>query len=85
MSANCIDRHIKSGHGESKAIIWESAYLNKTKIISYNDLYDQVTKLADVLLSLGVRTGDRVIIYMPMILESFYAMQECSRIGQFLP
>ena len=81
MSANCIDRHLISGHGESNAIIWESAYLNKTQIISYKELYDQVSKLADVMLSLGVETGDRVIIYLPMIPEALYAMQACARIG----
>ena len=81
MSANCIDRHIQSGMGSEKALIWESAYLDKSKVITFNELYDQVSKLADVLLTLGVRTGDRVIIYMPMIPEATYAMLACSRIG----
>ena len=80
VSYNCIDRHLKK-RGDQVAIIWEgdNPYLDKK--ITYNELYDQVCRLANVLKKHGVKKGDRVTIYMPMIPEASYAMLACTRIG----
>ncbi len=80
VSYNGIDRHLKT-HGEKTAIIWEgdNPYLDKK--ITYNELYDKVCRLANVLKEQGVKKGDRVTIYMPMIPEAAYAMLACARIG----
>ena len=77
---NCIDRHLKK-RGDQVAIIWEgdNPYLDKK--ITYNELYEQVCRLANVLKKFGVKKGDRVTIYMPMIPEAAYAMLACARIG----
>ena len=80
VSVNCIDRHL-SERGEQTAIIWEGDDPNKSELVSYNKLSDKVNKLANVLKSRGVKKGDRVCIYMPMILEATYAMLACARIG----
>jgi len=80
VTVNCIDRHLaaKSNHA---AIIWEGDNPNDSKIITYQNLSDQVNKLANVLKSRNVKKGDRVCIYMPMIPEAAYAMLACARIG----
>ncbi|MBP2237777.1 acetyl-CoA synthetase [Sinorhizobium kostiense] len=80
VSFNCIDRHLKT-HGDRTAIIWEgdNPYLDKK--ITYNELYDRVCRLANVMKKHGVKKGDRVTIYMPMIPEAAYAMLACARIG----
>ena len=80
VSYNCIDRHLKT-HGEKTAIIWEGDNPYIDKKITYNQLYDQVCRLANVLKKHGVKKGDRVTIYMPMIPEAAYAMLACARIG----
>jgi acetyl-CoA synthetase len=80
VSYNCIDRHLES-RGDQVAIIWEGDDPNESKQITYNELYQHVTKLANVLKSRGVKKGDRVCIYMPMIPEAAYAMLACTRIG----
>ena len=80
VSVNCIDRHL-SERGEQTAIIWEGDDPNKSELVSYNQLSAKVNKLANVLKSRGVKKGDRVCIYMPMILEATYAMLACARIG----
>ena len=84
VTVNCIDRHLvaKSNH---TAIIWEGDNPNDSKIITYQNLSDQVNKLANVLKSRNVKKGDRVCIYMPMIPEATYAMLACARIGEFTP
>ena len=79
VSANCIDRHL--GQGEKVAIIWESDDPNVSKKITYRELYEQVSKFGNVLHGLGVKKGDRVILYLPMIPEAAYAMLACARIG----
>tara|TARA_B100001564_G_scaffold350172_1_gene354235 strand:- start:138 stop:2057 length:1920 start_codon:yes stop_codon:yes gene_type:complete len=79
-SYNCIDRHLKD-KGDKTAIIWESDDPNLSKKISFNDLYKSVCQLANGLKSIGVKKGDRVTIYLPMIPEAAYAMLACSRIG----
>ena len=80
VSYNCIDRHLaKRGH--QTAIIWESDDPLIARHITYRELHTQVCKLANVLKSRGVKKGDRVCIYMPMIPEAVYAMLACARIG----
>lgn len=80
VSYNCIDRHLKH-HGNDVAIIWEGDNPYIDKKITYNELYDAVCRMANVLKKQGVKKGDRVTIYMPMIPEAAYAMLACSRIG----
>ncbi len=80
VSVNCIDRHLEK-RGNQTAIIWEGDEPNQEKHISYNELHKQVCKLANVYKSLGIKKGDRVCIYMPMIVEAAYAMLACARIG----
>ena len=80
VSYNCIDRHLKT-HGERTAIIWEGDNPYVDKRITYNQLYDHVCRLANVMKAHGVKKGDRVTIYMPMIPEAAYAMLACARIG----
>ena len=80
VSANCIDRHLAT-RGDQTAIIWESDDPNLSKSITYRELHEQVSKFANVLKSLGVSKGDRVVLYLPMIPEAAYAMLACSRIG----
>jgi acetyl-CoA synthetase len=77
---NCIDRHLATRGGQT-AIIWEGDDPNDSKSITYNELHVQVCKLANALRSRGVKRGDRVCIYMPMIPEVAYAMLACARIG----
>ena len=79
-SVNCIDRHLKD-KGDQTAIIWEGDDPKDSKHISYNELHKEVSKLANGMKSLGVKKGDRVTIYMPMIPEAAYAMLACTRIG----
>ena len=80
VAVNCIDRHL-SQRGEQTAIIWEGDNPNESENISYNQLSEKVNKLANVLRSRGVKKGDRVCIYMPMIPEAVYAMLASARIG----
>ena len=80
VSYNCIDRHLKT-NGERVAIIWEGDNPYIDKKITYNELYDHVCRMANVLKKHGVKKGDRVTIYLPMIPEAAYAMLACARIG----
>ena len=81
VSANCIDRHLET-RGDQTAIIWEPDDPNdKALHITYKDLHRSVCKMANILETLGVRKGDRVVIYLPMIPEAAYAMLACARIG----
>ncbi|WP_341781541.1 acetate--CoA ligase [Ectopseudomonas mendocina] len=77
---NCIDRHLEK-RGEQIAIIWEGDNPAESAHITYNKLHHNVIRLANVLKSRGVKKGDRVCIYMPMIPEAAYAMLACARIG----
>ena len=77
---NCIDRHLPERAGQA-AIIWEGDDPAQHKTISYQELADEVGRLANALASRGVKRGDRVCIYMPMIPEAAYAMLACARIG----
>ena len=80
VSTNCIDRHLAT-RAEQTAIIWEGDDPDDDATITYNELHEQVCKLANALKSRGVKKGDRVCLYMPMILEAAYAMLACTRIG----
>jgi len=80
VSYNCIDRHLEK-RGDQVAIIWEGDNPYDDKKITYRELYDKVCRLANVMKSKGVKKGDRVTIYMPMIPEAAYAMLACTRIG----
>ena len=77
---NCIDRHLES-KGDQVAIIWEGDDPNDDKKITFNELHHDVSKFANILKERGVKKGDRVCIYMPMIPEAGYAMLACARIG----
>ncbi|MGP3697679.1 acetate--CoA ligase [Rhodobacter sp. NSM] len=78
---NCIDRHLAT-RGKQTAIIWEPDDPNApAQHISYQELHDNVCRMANVLVSQGVRKGDRVVMYLPMIPEAAYAMLACARIG----
>ncbi|MBB5515893.1 acetyl-CoA synthetase [Rubricella aquisinus] len=78
--ANCVDRHLET-RGTQTAIIWESDDPNIAQHITYNELHDQVSKFANVLHALGVKKGERVVLYLPMIPAAAYAMLACARIG----
>jgi acetyl-CoA synthetase len=80
ISYNCIDRHLKS-RGDQVAIIWEGDNPYIDKKITYRELHENVCRLANVLKKHGVKKGDRVTIYLPMIPEAAYAMLACARIG----
>lgn len=80
VSVNCIDKHLPARAGQS-ALIWEGDDPNEDKTITYQELHDQVCQLSNALKARGVKKGDRVCIYMPMILEAAYAMLACTRIG----
>ncbi|MCD5406752.1 MAG: acetate--CoA ligase [Desulfotomaculum sp.] len=77
---NCIDRHLETSRKNKAAIIFEGEP-GDSRVITYQDLYNEVTKFANVLKSLGVQKGDRVSFYMPMIPELAIAMLACTRIG----
>ena len=77
---SCIDRHVQK-HPQRTAIIWEGDEPDTQKHVSYQELHDEVCRLANGLINLDVKKGDRVIIYMPMIPEAAYAMLACARVG----
>ncbi len=80
VSANCIDRHLAT-RGDQVAIIWEGDDPGESEKITYRQLHERVQKFANVLKKHGVKKGDRVTIYLPMIPEAAYAMLACARIG----
>ena len=77
---NCVDRHLDA-HGDETAIIWEGDEPDQASNITYRQLHEEVSLFANTLKANGVRKGDRVTIYMPMIPEAAYAMLACARIG----
>eukprot|EP00439_Symbiodinium_sp_Y106_P088041 s1_g577.t1 len=79
-SVNCIDRHL-ADKADQVAIIWEGDEPTDDKKVTYRELHAEVCKFANVLKAQGVQKGDRVTIYMPMIVEAAYAMLACTRIG----
>ncbi len=80
VSVNCLDRHLEK-RSHQTALLWESDDGHLTRHISYQQAYDETCKLANALKKLGVKKGDRVTIYMPMIPEAAFAMLACARIG----
>ena len=80
-SVNCLDRHVRAGRGGRVALIWEGEPDGEVRRITYGELHLEVNKFANVLKGLGVRKGDRVAIYLPMVPEVAVAMLACARIG----
>ena len=80
MATNCLDRHVEAGRGDRIAYFWEGEP-GDTRQITYAELLDEVSRFANVLKGLGLERGDRIAIYMPMILELPIAMLACTRIG----
>ena len=80
VSKNCIDRHLPA-RSDQVALIWEGDDPAVDESMTYQELHDEVCKLSNALKARGVKKGDRVCIYMPMILEAAYAMLACTRIG----
>ena len=80
VAANCLDRHL-AARGEQTAILWEGDDPNVSRAISYRELHAEVCRFANVLKAKGVKRGDRVTIYLPMIPEAAVAMLACARIG----
>ena len=78
---NCIDRHVAAGRGGAIALSYDSPVTDTVRTYSYAQLQDEVGRVAAMLASLGVGKGDRVIIYMPMIPETVFAMLACARLG----
>jgi acetyl-CoA synthetase len=79
-AATCLDRHLAT-RGDQVAIIWEGDDPDTSRSVTYRELHEQVCRLANVLLSLGVVRGDRITIYLPMVIEAAVAMLACARIG----
>jgi acetyl-CoA synthetase len=77
---NAVDRHVEAGHGDRVAIHFEGEP-GDTRTVTYADLQQEVSRAANALTALGVGTGDRVVIYLPMLVESVVAMLACARIG----
>ncbi len=81
VTVNCLDRHVEAGRGDKVALIYEGNDPSESNQITYSELLKQVCKFANVLKGLGVQKGDRVCIYLPMIIELPVAMLACARIG----
>ncbi|XP_063997993.1 acyl-CoA synthetase short-chain family member 3, mitochondrial isoform X5 [Pogoniulus pusillus] len=78
---NAVDRHVENGRGDQIAIIYDSPVTNAKEKITYKQLLEQVSRLAAVMVRHGVKKGDRVVLYMPMIPQTVYCMLACARIG----
>jgi propionyl-CoA synthetase len=78
---NALDRHVDNGRADQPALIYDSPVTGSSDVLTFHELLDQVARFAGVLRDLGVSTGDRVIIYMPMIPQAVVAMLACARIG----
>jgi propionyl-CoA synthetase len=78
---NALDRHVAAGRGERVALVWDSPVTGTIARFTYREMRDRVARFAGVLSGLGVKTGDRVLIYMPMVPEAAVAMLACARIG----
>ncbi|MGZ4702219.1 MAG: acetate--CoA ligase [Ilumatobacteraceae bacterium] len=80
VSYNCLDRHVEAGRGDKVAFYWEGEP-GDSRVLTYADLLDEVQRLANAMKGLGIKRGDRVNIYLPMIPEAAVAMLACARIG----
>ncbi len=78
---NAVDRHALGARRGQAAIIWESPEANQSRTLTYYELYREVNRLAGVMKNLGIRKGDRVLIYLPMVPEALFAMLACVRLG----
>jgi len=78
---NCVDRHVEAGNGDRVALHWEGEPVGDSRTLTYADLQDEVCRAANALTDLGLDSGDRVAIYMPMIPEAIVAMLACARLG----
>ncbi len=78
---NAVDRHVAAGRGDQPALIWDSAMTGRRQVTTFARLLDRVARVAGALAARGVRAGDRVIIYMPMVPEAVIAMLACARLG----
>jgi len=78
---NCLDRHIAAGRGEAEALVYDSPVTGQVRSWTFNALLEEVGRVAAMLARLGVGKGDRVIIYMPMVPETVFAMLACARLG----
>ena len=78
---NALDRHVKAGNGDRTALIYDSAMLGRVKKFTYAELLDKVATFAGVLQRHGIKKGDRVLIYMPMVPQAAVAMLACARLG----
>jgi propionyl-CoA synthetase len=77
---NAVDRHL-AARGEQKALVWISTETGQNQSFTYNELYNEVNRVAAMMKSLGVKQGDRVIVYMPMIPQAVFAILACARLG----
>jgi propionyl-CoA synthetase len=77
---NAVDRHLAK-RGDQKALVWISTEVDQTKSFSFRELFDEVNQAAAMMQSLGVKRGDRVVIYMPMVPEAVFAILACARLG----
>src|SRR5277367_3885186 len=78
---NCVDRHVEAGNGDRVAIHWEGEPVGDSRTLTYSELLADVSKAANALTDLGLKAGDRVAIYMPMVPEAIVAMLACARLG----
>jgi propionyl-CoA synthetase len=78
---NTVDRHVEAGYGDRQAVIYDSPMTSTKETFTYSSLLDEVSTLAAALVDLGIRKGDRVILYMPMVPQAIFAMLACARIG----
>ena len=78
---NAVDLHVEQGRGEQPAIIYDSPVPGATRVLTYSEMQTQTSLCAGMLAARGVRHGDRVIIYMPMVPEALIAMLACARLG----
>lgn len=81
VSANCLDRHLKTDRKDKLAILWQGEKDEDVRKLSFHDLYQEVCRFSNVLESQGIQKGDRVCLYMPMVPEAAVAMLACARIG----
>jgi len=78
---NCVDRHVAAGRGDALALIYDSPVTGTIGRYTYAELLNEVGRVAAMLVRLGVGKGDRVIVYMPMVPETLFAMLACARLG----
>ena len=81
VSVNCLDRHIEAGRGDQTAIIWEGNEPDESRSWTYTELHREVCRFANALKAQGVKKGDRVCIYLPMVVELAISLLACARIG----